>query len=77
MIVQTGYSPKVALTLRVGEHELALSHVGPNDVTVRDACGPVPPSSADLLITVNDEVETYRVFLPNGIPAAPQKVIYI
>jgi hypothetical protein len=77
MIAQTGFSPKVALALLVNGRELALSHVGPDEVTVRDSCEPIPPSDAELLISVNDETESYRVFLPQGIPSAPQKVTYI
>jgi hypothetical protein len=78
MITQSRrYSPKVALTLFVGERQLALSHVGPNDVTVRDRCEPIPPTDAELVITVDDESETYNIFLPHGIPAAPQKVAYL
>ena len=61
----------------VDGRELALSHVGPNDVTVRDACEFVPPSDAELLITVDDESESYKIFLPHGIPNAPQKVAYL
>ena len=77
MTFRNGYSPKVALALMVGGRELALSHVGPRDVTVREACEPIPPSDAELLITVDDETESYKIFLPHGIPSAPQKVAYI
>jgi hypothetical protein len=70
------YSPKVELTLAVAGHQLALSHVGPRDVIVREECEPIPPTAADLIITVDDESETYRIYLPNGIPSAPQKVAY-
>jgi len=78
MISQTRrYSPNVALGLLIGHRRLELSHVGPKDVTVRDRCEPIPPTDAELVITVDDESETYSIFLPNGIPAAPQKVAYI
>ena len=77
MIALSRYSPKVALTLLVRGHRLALSHVGPDDVTVREACDPIPPTDAELVITVDDESEIYKVFLPDGIPRAPQKVAYI
>jgi hypothetical protein len=77
MITHTGYSPKVALTLKVAGRELALSDVGPKDVTVREACEGCPPSDAELLITVDDQTECYNIFLPHGIPNAPQKVMYI
>jgi hypothetical protein len=71
------YSPKVALTLLVGDHQLALSRVGPKDVLVRDRCEPIPPSDAQLVITIDDASKTYDIFLPNGIPAAPQRVTYL
>jgi hypothetical protein len=71
------YSPKVALTLLVGERQLALSRVGPKEIIVRDQCEPIPPSDAKLVITIDDESKTYNVFLPHGIPAAPQKVQYL
>ena len=77
MITHAGYSPKVALTLRVAGRELELSHVGPKDVTVRESCDFVPPGDAELLITVDDATECYNIFLPHGIPKAPQKVAYI
>jgi hypothetical protein len=76
MIAQSRYSPDVALTLLVGERRLALSHVGPFDLTVREACEPIPPSNAKLVITIDNETESYPVFLPDGIPSAPQKVAY-
>jgi hypothetical protein len=77
MITQSRYSPKVALALKVGGREFALSHVGPKEITVREACEFVPPSDAELLISVDDETESYSIFLPHGIPNAPQKVAYI
>ncbi len=78
MISQSNrYSPNVALGLLIDGRRFELSHVGPEDVTVRDRCEPIPPTDAELVITVDDESETYKIYLPNGIPAAPQKVSYI
>jgi len=78
MITQScRYSPKVELALLIGDRRLALSHVGPTDITIRDQCSPFPPSDAKLVITVDDESETYNVFLPHGIPAELQKVKYL
>jgi hypothetical protein len=55
---------------------LALSAVGPTDVRVRDACEPIPPTNAELIISIDDEVESYGIYLPHGIPNAPQTVSY-
>lgn len=54
-----------------------ISGIGPADVTVRDACEPIPPTNAELIISVDDEVESYGIFLPRGISNAPQTVCYI
>lgn len=71
------YSPNVSLGLLIEGRRLELSHVGPSNVTVRDSCEPIPPTDAELVITVDDESETYNIYLPHGIPAAPQKVAYL
>ena len=71
-----GYSANVILTLLVGERKLELSHVGPDSVNVRQSCSPLPPSEAKILIEVDGETETLEVFLPHGVPNAPQKVAY-
>jgi hypothetical protein len=76
MISQSHYSPNVALTLVVRDRKLASSHVAPINVTVRDACDPIGPTEAELIITADDESESYRVYLPDGIPNAPQNVTY-
>jgi hypothetical protein len=77
MIARSRYSPKVALALKIGGREVALSHVGPREITIREACEFVPPSAAELVISVDDEVESYSIFLPHGLPHAPQKVAYL
>jgi hypothetical protein len=71
------YSPKVELTLQVGDRRVELSRVGPSEIVVRDECEPIPPSNAKLIVTIDDESETYNIYLPHGIPAAPQRVAYI
>ncbi len=71
-----GYSASVILTLLVGERKLALSHVGPDSVNVREECAPLPPSEAKIVIEVDGETETLEVFLPHGVPHAPQRVEY-
>jgi hypothetical protein len=77
MIAHNGYSSKVALTLLIDGQRLALSHVGSSRLIVRDVCDPRPPSDAELVIEVNDSAETYKVFLPFGLPGPGEFVDYI
>jgi hypothetical protein len=72
-----GYSAHVVLTLIVGDQKLALSHVNPSNVIVRDDCEPIPPSDAELVVEVDGRRIVRNVFLPHGIPNAPQRVSYI
>lgn len=53
-----------------------ISEIGPADVTVRDACESIPPTNAELIISVDNEVESYGIFLPRGISNSPQTVNY-
>jgi hypothetical protein len=73
----TPYSAKVVLTLLVGGLSLSLSHVGPNEIVVRDACDPVPPGDARLLIRVDGSKKYRDIFLPHGIPGPNEPVMFI
>jgi hypothetical protein len=73
----SGYSARVVLTLVVGDKKLALSHAHPGTVIVRDACEPIPPSDAKLIVEIDGQPQVRDVFLPDGIPNAPQRVSYI
>jgi hypothetical protein len=75
-IVKT-YSAKVALKLVVGGSSLALSHVGPNEIIVRDECDPIPSGNARLLIRVDDSKKCRDIFLPHGIPGPRVPVIFL
>jgi hypothetical protein len=77
MIAHNGYSSKVALTLLIDGQRLALSHVGSSRIVVRDDCEPQPAGDAEFVIEVNDSAETYKVFLPFGLPGPNQMVEYI
>ena len=72
----SGYSARVALTLVVNGSQLALSHVGPSTIVIRDECEPTPPCSAELIIQIEDSVQTSTVFLTNGIPGPRELVEY-
>ena len=77
MTFRSGYSAKVALTLKVSGRELALSHVGPNEVSLRELGEAVEPSDAQLIIQVDDSSDVMDVYLPNGIPSDSHEVAYI
>ena len=77
MATASGYSARVALTLVVDGVQLALSHVGPSTVVIRDECEPSPPCNAELIIQVEDSVQTSTVFLMNGISGPREPVEYI
>jgi hypothetical protein len=77
MTFRSGYSAKVALTLKVGDREIALSHVGPNEVSLRELCERVDPSDAQVVIQVDEISDVMDVYLPNGIPSDSHEVAYI
>ena len=76
MSSRSGYSAKVSLSLIVEGRTVPLSHVGPNEVSVRSLCEAVPPSNAQIVIDVDDSSKTLDVFLPNGILSDSYNVAY-
>jgi hypothetical protein len=72
-----GYSARVVLTLIVGDKKLALSHVNPSNVIVCDTCDAIWPSDAMFIVEIDGHRQVRTVFLPKGIPKAPQRVSYI
>jgi hypothetical protein len=76
MTLRNGYSAKVALTLKVGGRELALSHVGPGEVSLRDLAQRFEPSEAQLIIQVDESSEVMDIFLPNGVSSNSYEVAY-
>lgn len=77
MPAATSYSAEVDLTLRVGGVVLALSHVGPNEIIVRDACESIPAGDAKLYIRVDESRKVRNVFLPHGIPGPHVPVMFL
>ncbi len=71
-----GYSAKVVLTLLAGGLELAVSHVGPGELVIRDHCSPIPVGNAKLIIQVDDTREEVNVFLPFGVPSDKRRIRY-
>ncbi len=70
------YSADVELSLRVTDMTLSLSHVGPNEIVVRDDCDPIPPSDAKLYIRVDEHKTVRQIFLPHGIPGPHVPVMF-
>lgn len=77
MTVRNGYSAKVALTLKVSDKALSLSHVGPNEVSLRQLSEAVEPSDAQLIIQVDDSSDVMDVYLPYGIARDSYEVAYV
>jgi hypothetical protein len=77
MSAGTPYSASVSLWLVVDGVSLALSHVGPNELIVRDACEPIPSGDAKLYIRVDNSKRMRKVFLPNGIPGPHAPVMFL
>jgi hypothetical protein len=71
------YSAEVDLTLSVGGVVLSLSHVGPNEIIVRDECEPIRAGDAKLYIRVDESRKVRKVFLPHGIPGPHVPVLFI
>lgn len=69
-------SAHVVLTLFVGGLELALSHLNPRDLIVRDPCAPLAAQNARLRVAVDDDVQETEVYLPHGVPGAAVPVAY-
>jgi hypothetical protein len=67
----------VVLTRIVGGTSLALSHIGPNEIIVRDDCGPIPAGDAKLYIRVEESKRARNVFLPHGIPGPHVPVTFL
>lgn len=76
MTLRNGYSANVALTLKVGDQELALSHVGPGEVSLRELAKSIEPSNAQIVIRVDENSDVMDIYLPNGVPSNSYEVAY-
>jgi hypothetical protein len=70
------YSAKVSLALIVGGKTVPLSHVGPNEISVRNLGDPIAPTYGQILIEVDKSTKTLDVFLPNGISRDSYEVAF-
>jgi hypothetical protein len=73
----TPYSAEVDLSLLVAGVTLGLSHVGPNEIIVSDACEPIPSGEAKLYIRVDESRKVRNIFLPHGIPGPHVPVMFL
>lgn len=69
-----GYSANVALTLVVNGLRLAISHLEPNGIVVRDPCEPIPPGKAKIYFKIDGSTKRRRVYLPEGVSGPRQLV---
>lgn len=69
-----GYSANVALTLVINGLRLALSHLEPHGIVVRDNCDPIPPGEANIFLKIDGTTKRRRVYLPEGVPGPRQLV---
>ncbi len=76
MISVHGHSATVKLRLLVGDQEYALARVGPGEVGLRDVCEPVSPTHGIIVVSVDGVENRREVFLPNGIGADGERVVY-
>lgn len=64
----SGYSATVRLELRVADCRIPLAQVGPDWVIPRRPHA-LPPTEAELIVTIDDHVETSTVVLDDGMSA--------
>lgn len=64
-----GHSAKVRLSLHVADRIIPLSHVGPDSCVSRQPID-LPPQAAELVVDIDANRHTHRVFLPEGMSAA-------
>lgn len=76
MISVHGHSATVKLRLIVGDREYALARVGPDEVGLRESCEPVPATNGIIVVSVDGVENRREVFLPNGVGADGQRVVY-
>jgi hypothetical protein len=63
---QGGYSADVKLSLIVGDRVIPLAQVGPQSCIAREVTC-LPPSSAELVVSVDGHIRKRTVYLVHGI----------
>jgi hypothetical protein len=62
----TGYSADIRIQLNLNGHKLNVAQLGPDFLTVRDVVEH-PPTDAEIVMSIDGEVERWNVYLPEGI----------
>lgn len=62
------YSAKVDLKLIVGSQTYQLGQVGPDRLIFREALS-LPPCEGEVVMTIDDDEQRWKVSLPNGSSA--------
>ncbi len=63
---QDGYSSEVRLFLVIDGERIPLSHVSDRNIMLRNRREIPSGTEAEIVIVVDGQEETHRVFLPNG-----------
>ena len=73
-IAVTPYSAEVDLKLVVGSQIYQLGQVGPDRLIFREAIS-LSPCEGEVVMTIDDDVQRWRVLLPNGSSANSRVVM--
>jgi hypothetical protein len=74
--IQSGYSADVQLRLAVGRNVFPLASIGPSDMELREA-RELPPSDAEIILSVDGNETRWRVYLPNGAVPFETRVDFV
>ena len=64
-VAVTPYSAKVDLKLIIGDQTCQLGQVGPDRLIFRQALS-LPPCEGEVVMTIDNDIQRWRVMLPNG-----------
>ena len=70
---QGGHSARVNMRLLVGERSLQVVQLGPDFLMVGEPVD-LPPGEACMVMRVDESESQWKVYLPNGISAATNRV---
>jgi hypothetical protein len=76
VVAMGGYSAKVRLRLEVDGVMHNLSHVGGDEIILRELPAPLPPCNGVLHIHVDDHHDPIDVYLPDGVHVVGDWVKY-